>query len=147
MYLQSIKSVKHNVEKSVRVWCLYSSFVHGPRQCSTDGPPLSVGHNNVRRRSSVEKAGVASLGATLNSAIASEVASDLSGLLRRMAEADSRRDDGAFSKTTPLSLMEVLKCVERRRRRENQENLSAASCSSHVIGQLARRTLALRYGM
>jgi hypothetical protein len=62
-----------------------------------------------------------------------------------MAEADSRREDGAFSKTTPLSLMEVLKCVERRRRRENQENLSSASSSSHVIGQLARRTLALRY--
>jgi hypothetical protein len=41
--------------------------------------------------------------------------------------------------------MEVLKCVERRRRRENQENLSLASCCSHVIGQLARRTLALRY--
>jgi hypothetical protein len=157
MYLQSIKSVKHNVEKSVNrsivkksrhigfgVFIVHSS--NGPRQCSTDGPPLSAGHNNIRRRSSVEKAGVASLGATLNSAIASEAASDLSGLLRRMAEADSRRDDGALSKTTPpLSLMEVLKCVERRRRRENQENLSAASSCSDVIGQLARRTLALRY--
>ncbi len=81
----------------------------------------------------------------MNSAIASEAASDLSGLLRRMSEADSRRDDGEISKTSPLSLMEVLKCVERRRRRENQENLSAASSCSHVIGQLARRTLALRY--
>jgi hypothetical protein len=39
MYLQSIKSVKQNAVKSVtgqlkekptyRVWCLYSSFVHG----------------------------------------------------------------------------------------------------------------------
>ncbi len=41
MYLKSIKSVKQNAVKSVnrsterkptyRVWCLYSSFVHGTR--------------------------------------------------------------------------------------------------------------------
>jgi len=104
-----------------------------------------TGGAKIRRRSSLEKAGVASLGATLNSAIVAASTGDLSRLLAKM-KAETIREDGVSAKTTPLSLMEVLKCVEQRRRRENQENrTTAASCCSHVIGQLASRTLALRY--
>jgi hypothetical protein len=102
--------------------------------------PSDAGGKLARRRSFIEKAGIASLGVALSSAFAVDSAGELGQLMERMVSADGRRS--RFS-PTPLSLMEVLRCVERWRRRENQENVAASGCS-HVIGRLVSHTLVAR---
>ena len=100
----------------------------------------------------LENAGVASLGATLNSAITTQ---DDDGEIRRLldrmttsANTFRTKENSRQSKmaaAAPVSLLEVLRSVERRRIRETNQLTNRSW--SHVIGQLAATTLATRLGL
>ena len=100
----------------------------------------------------LENAGVASLGATLNSAITTQ---DDDGEIRRLldrmttsANTIRTKENSRQSKmaaAAPVSLLEVLRSVERRRMRETNQLTNRSW--SHVIGQLAATTLATRLGL